>query len=119
MVCRCSSQRALVEISQNYAEFVAGMRCLDTGDWIKLLQCAACGQLWRTDEWDKYQPLYALKLASSGGWKSIDMAPLIKERLLENHGGVDTSICLKQGCTQHALKGRAFCVDHFYEGLQS
>lgn len=119
MVCRCSSQRALVEISQNYAEFVAGMRCLDTGDWIKLLQCAACGQLWRTDEWDKYQPLYALKLASSEGWKSIDMAPLIKERLLENHGGVDTSICLKQGCTQHALKGRAFCVDHFYEGLQS
>jgi len=54
MQCSCGSRRDLVEISHNYAEFVAGLRCLEIGQWIKLLQCLDCGQFWRTDEWDKY-----------------------------------------------------------------
>jgi uncharacterized C2H2 Zn-finger protein len=94
---------------------VAGKPCLETGDWIKLLQCPACGQLWRTDEWDKYQTLYALKLNTPEGWKSVDMESPIKQRMMENHGGTDASTCLAQHCNRPALKGRAYCVDHFYE----
>ncbi|WP_182164237.1 metal-binding protein [Rugamonas brunnea] len=104
-----------MEIGQNYTEFVAGMRCVDTGDWIKLLQCPECGQLWRVDAWDKYQTLYASKLSTPEGWKLTDMVSLIKKRMVENHGGADTSPCLAKGCKHFALKGRAYCVDHFYE----
>lgn len=115
MQCSCGDIGDLVEIGHNYTEFVAGKRCLERGDWVKLLQCSCCGQLWRTDEWDKYQTLYACKLSSPDDWKSTHMEPLIKERILENHRGLDTSTCLAKDCEQHALKGRAYCVDHFYE----
>jgi hypothetical protein len=97
------------------AEFVAGMSCLETGNWVKLLQCRGCSQLWRTDEWDKYQALYAVKLNSPEGWDLTDMESLIKERIVENHGGLETFLCLAKDCKQYALKGRAYCVDHFYE----
>lgn len=115
MACSCSGRSDLVEISQDYTEFVVGMRILETGDWVKLMQCPSCSQLWRTDEWDKYQTLYACKLRSPEGWKSTDMEALIKRRIVENHGGLDTSLCLAKDCKQHALKGRAYCVAHFYE----
>ncbi|MDX9677568.1 hypothetical protein ACIOVC_01665 [Pseudomonas neuropathica] len=115
MQCTCNGQDNLVDISQRYTAFVAGMRCLATGDWIKLLQCAGCGQLWRADEWDKYQTLYARKLDSPEGWESAEMETLIKLRMVENHGGLDTSACLAKDCQQPVLKGRAYCVDHFYE----
>jgi len=115
MQCSCGDRSTLVEISRNYAEFVAGMRCLETGDWVKLLQCPACGQLWRTDEWDRYQALYACKLNSPAGWESTGIEALIKERIIENHGGLDTSSCLAKDCQQRALKGKAYCVDHLYE----
>lgn len=115
MQCGCGGRSTLVDISQNHREFVAGMRCLATGDWIMLLQCPRCGQLWRTDEWDKYHTLYACKLSSPDGWESADVEALIKERMIENHGGLDTSLCLAKDCQRHALKTRAYCVDHFYE----
>jgi len=115
MQCSCGGRSDLVEVGQYYTEFVAGMRCLDTGDWVKLLQCPGCGQLWRTDAWDKYQTLYALKLSSLEDWESVNMETLIKARMVENHGGLATSPCLAMGCKQFALKGRAYCVDHFYE----
>jgi hypothetical protein len=114
MQCSCENRRDLEEIGQNYTEFVAGMRCLETGDWVKLLQCLACGQLWRTDEWDKYQTLYAVKLGSREDWESVDMESLIKERIVENHGGLDSSLCLAKDCKECALKSRAYCAGHFY-----
>lgn len=115
MQCSCGVRDDLVEISNDHAEFVAGMNCLATGDWVKLLVCLECAQLWRTDEWDKYQPMYALKLNSAEGWESVDIASAIKERMVRNHGGLDTSTCLAKDCTRLALKGRAYCVDHFYQ----
>lgn len=115
MECGCGGRSTLVEISQNYTEFVTGMRCLETGDWVKLLQCQKCSQLWRTDEWDKYQTLYACKVSSRDDWESADIEALIKERMIENHGGLDTSLCLAKDCQQQAIKGRAYCADHFYE----
>lgn len=114
MRCRCESSGALVEIGQHYSQFVAGLTCLDTGDWVKLMQCQECAQLWRVDEWDQYQGLYALKLDSADGWKEVDMAGPIKERMMQNHGGLDSAICLAGDCPFRALKGRAYCVDHFY-----
>lgn len=115
MQCSCGSRVDLVEIGDNYAQFVADLRCLEIDNWVKLLKCQKCGQLWRTDEWDKYQTLYALKLNSPTSWEKVDMEPLIKERMVENHGGLDSNICLAKECKLHTLKGRAYCVDHFYE----
>lgn len=112
--CNCASFGELVDISNDYRRFVDPLRLLDSGDWIKLMQCPACEQHWRVDEWDKYQTLYALKLASPTGWQQIDTAPVIKQRMLENHHGVDHVTCLAAGCALLALKGRAYCVDHFY-----
>jgi hypothetical protein len=43
------------------------------------------------------------------------METLIKLRMVENHGGLDKSACLAKDCQQPVLKGRAYCVDHFYE----
>src|SRR5450830_1005187 len=110
MQCSCDNKPDLIEIGQNYTEFVSGMRHLEAGDWVKLLQCVACGQLWRTDEWDKYQTPYACKLVSREEWKSTDVESLIKESMVKNHGGLDTSLCLANNCQQYALKGRAYCV---------
>jgi len=115
MQCSCGSRGDLVEIGHHYAEFVAGLRCLEIGQWIKLLQCLDCGQFWRTDEWDKYQTLYALKLSSPKGWESVDIKSLIIERMVENHGGLDASFCLAKNCKLQALKGRAYCGQHFYD----
>lgn len=115
MQCSCDDNSALVDISQTYTEFVAGKVTLENGDWVKLLQCPDCSQLWRTDGYDKYQTMYAYKLSVREGWKSTDMKSLIKERILENHGGVETSHCLAKDCKQAALKGRAYCVEHYYE----
>jgi len=115
MQCSCDDRKDLVEIGQNYTEFVASMRCLETGEWVKLLQCSECGQFWRTDEWDKYQALYAVKLSLPEGWKSTDMESLIKKRIVENHGGLDISLCLAKDCKQLVLKGKAYCVDHYYQ----
>ena len=114
MSCNCSARNKLVDISNTHAQFVAGMRCLATGDWIKLLECPDCGQLWRADEWDKYRPMYALKLNEAAGWESVDIDSLIKQRIVASHGGLDASICLAKDCKLHALKGRAYCVNHFY-----
>jgi len=115
MQCNCGNRDNLVAIGNDYSGFVANLRCLETGDWVKLMQCLACDQLWRTDEWDKYEPLYALKLDAPTGWEEVDMAPLIKERMVQNHGGLDSVICIAKDCKLHALRGRAYCVDHFYE----
>lgn len=113
MHCHCGDRRDLIDISQNHAEFVEGMRCLATADWIKLLQCPECAQLWRTDEWDKYETLYALKINRLEGWEEADMESLIKERMVENHGW-DSSTCLAKECQRLALTGKAYCADHFY-----
>jgi hypothetical protein len=115
MRCSCDGKRDLVEIGHCYAEFVAGLHCLEIGNWVKLLQCLECGQFWRTDEWDKYQAQYALKLSSPTDWESVDMASLIKGRMIENHGGLDSPVCLAKDCQAHALKGRAYCIDHLYD----
>jgi hypothetical protein len=115
MQCSCHVQEDFVEIGHDYQTFVAGLECLEISNWVKLMQCPACGQYWRADEWDKYQTLYALKLDSPSNWQEVDVEPLIKERMLQNHGGLDATTCLAKDCKLHALNGRAYCVNHFYD----
>jgi hypothetical protein len=115
MSCQCSKQRDLIEISGDHHGFVEGKVEVDVGNWIRLWRCPSCGQYWRTDEWDKYQAGYALKIASVEGWKELDPAPWIKQRMLENHHGTDQNVCLAKDCNAPCLTGRAYCVDHFYE----
>lgn len=115
MSCCCRQQETIVDVTKDYSGFVSKLGALEFGDWVKLMRCPECGQLWKVDEWDKYQTLYALKVPSNEGWKKIDSTPLIKERMVRNRGGLESSKCMWDQCSLNAVKGSAYCVNHLYD----
>src|SRR2546426_7991411 len=104
MRCSCSQQEALVDITNSHSEFTGNLNVIEFGNWVKLMQCPDCGQLWRVEEWDKYQTLYALKVASNVGWEKIDSTRLIKERMVRNRGGLENSKCMWEKCSLNGVK---------------
>ncbi|WP_404418308.1 metal-binding protein [Marinospirillum sp.] len=113
--CQCNERPPLVDVSKGWKEFVAGLSEIDAGNWVYLKKCPACGQLWRVDEWDKYQPQYAIKLSVSENWQAFDAVPLIKNMMIENRGGVSDKLCNWSNCSGKQVNGSAFCVDHLYK----
>ena len=113
--CQCREAPALVDLSEQGKELVAGLSQLEIGDWVYLMKCPVCGQLWRVDEWDKYQPQYAVKLPGIENWKAFDAVPLIKQKIIENRGGVLEKSCMWRNCEEKQVNGSAFCVNHLYE----
>ena len=115
MSCSCAHYETLVDITNNHTEFVNNFDFIEYGDWVKLMRCQSCGQLWKVDEWDKYQALYAQKISELETWKAVDSATLVKERMIKNRGGLDANRCLWKECSLKAVKGNAYCVNHLYE----
>jgi hypothetical protein len=115
MVCVCINLENLVDITNDHKEFTNRFDCVDIGDWVRLMRCPNCGQLWKVDEWDKYQTLYAQKIFSIETWKTIDHVSLIKEQMIKNRGGIEENKCLWKECDRYAVKSCAYCVDHLYE----
>lgn len=113
--CNCKRSDALVDVTDDYQQFVGALENVEFGDWVKLMRCPACGQYWKVDEWDKYQTLYAFKLPDAGNWKSVDVSPLIKERIVKSRGGLQNSMCMRAGCKNRAVVGSAYCADHLFE----
>ena len=89
---------------------------LDVGDWVLLMQCPDCKQLYKVDEWDKYQTCYAVKIPVSENWVSFDSVSIIKEQMVKNRGGLTNDPCMWSGCEIKQVKGSAFCVNHLYSG---
>ncbi|MBG13737.1 MAG: metal-binding protein [Thalassobium sp.] len=115
-MCGFPSQPTLTDISNAHSEFISGLIERDIGDWVKLMECPVCGQLYKVDEWDKYQTCYAVKVPSPEGWREFDGERLIKERMMENRGGLASKVCMRSGCEEKQVNGSAYCVNHLYAG---
>jgi hypothetical protein len=117
--CGCRDLGNLEDITTDYPSFTKAFRSIKAANWLKLMRCPDCHQLWCVSEWDKYQVLYALKIENEETWESENES-LIKEKMMLNRGGIDGVKCLWQKCALNALKGSAYCVDHLYNtGVRS
>jgi hypothetical protein len=115
-MCNCNEQATLIDISNNHAEFKSKLNQLEVGNWVLLMQCPDCNQLYKVDEWDKYQRCYAVKISSSESWEQFDSEALIKEQMIKNRGGLTNYQCMWAGCNIKQVKGSAYCVNHLYSG---
>ncbi|NVK88869.1 MAG: metal-binding protein [Gammaproteobacteria bacterium] len=115
MNCTCIKQESLVDITRNHSAFKKNLDPVAVGNWERLMRCPVCNQLWKVDEWDKYQDLYAFKLQSAEGWEEFDSVELIKNKIIENRGGLETASCLMAGCVDKQVKGSAYCAHNLYE----
>ena len=113
--CQCKQLQPLVDLENVGKEWMADFTEIEVGNWVHLQRCPVCGQLWRVDAWDKYQPQYAVKLSTSDGWQAFDATPLLKRQMIENRGGVSNERCMWRNCEAKQVKGSAFCVEHLYE----
>ncbi len=75
------------------------------------MQCPTCKQLWKVDEWDKYQTFYAVKIASQENWEEFDSRSLIEEKIIKNKGGLEKEYCMIAKCINKQVKGSAFCAN--------
>jgi hypothetical protein len=64
--CECSELPEIVKLDA-HPTIERNSDELEKGDWIKLVCCRACGQLWRLNEWDKYQIQFAFKIGFASG----------------------------------------------------
>lgn len=115
-MCNCKEQPTLIDISNNHSDFKSKLNELDVGNWVLLMQCPDCKQLYKVDEWDKYQTCYAVKIPSSENWEAFDSESLIKDKIVQNHGGLTNESCMWSGCDIKQVKGSAYCVNHLYSG---
>lgn len=115
-MCHCKEQPVLVDITNEHSAFKSKLTQLDVGNWVLLMACPDCNQLWKVDEWDKYQICYAVKVLTQENWESFDNESLIKEQMVKNRGGLEKENCRWSGCNFKQVKGSAFCVNHLYEG---
>lgn len=112
--CQCQELPEIVRFDDRKQHFQK-MQVLEKGDWVRLLQCLICSQLWSLDEWDKYQTQFAIKLARREGWQEFDTAALRKQYLVQSRGGVTDEPCIWSGCTGHRVRGVVYCADHLYK----
>jgi hypothetical protein len=114
-MCKCKDFGALVETSNSYNAFTEDLELISYGNWIKLMKCSICSQLWVVEEWDKYQAVHAVKISSDLNWESFDYSQQIKEKMIENRGGLGTNRCVHAGCSNMQVKASAYCIHHLYE----
>ena len=71
-MCICSERQVLTDITNEYKGMVSSLESIDVGDFVELMRCSSCHQLYKVDAWDKYQTSYAIKVPSQNGWKAFD-----------------------------------------------
>lgn len=113
-MCICSERQVLTDITNEYKGMVSSLESIDVGDFVELMRCSSCHQLYKVDAWDKYQTSYAIKVPSQNGWKAFDGESLIKKRMIENRGGLSNDSCMWSGCNEQRINKNAFCVHHLY-----
>ena len=91
-MCNCKEQSELIDICDDPVDFRAKLNQLDAGDGLLLMSCPDCNQLWKIDNWDDYQPCYAVKISTQENWVDFDSDELIKEKMIENRGGLSGRI---------------------------
>jgi hypothetical protein len=114
-MCQCATLPEVIYFELKPDGFEATLVELAVGNWVKLFRCSECKQLWRIDEWDKYQTQYAAKVPSIEAWEAHVTKALQKQLLLHSRGGLSENICGWARCGKPAVQGVAFCIDHLYE----
>jgi hypothetical protein len=113
-MCLCSECPKAIYLDDQPSTFLSTMTQLAVGNWVKLCRCSNCGQLWRIDEWDKYQVQVAIKVSEIDGWDSFDFKPLQLELLVNARGGLSKEPCAWANCSHTAVNGVAYCAEHLY-----
>ena len=116
MKCHCKELSQLIDVENASTDFENRLTELESGNWVRLMQCPHCNQLWRVNVWDKYQVQFAFKIEDIEGWEEFDGLEFQKKFLLESRGGTESSgECAMQNCVDLPVKNVAFCVEHLYE----
>lgn len=86
------------------------------GSFVTLHRCGACGQEWRIDAWDKYQPQFVVRIPEGSDWMAFDSTELQKSFLVGSRGGLKKVPCQWAGCRRPQVQGEVvYCVEHLYE----
>jgi len=86
-----------------------------SGGWVKLVRCGACGQHWQVDVWNTDHVQLAAKIDDPSDWNAADDKALRIELLVRLRGGLGSSKCTWEGCSNTALRGHAYCPQCAYE----
>ena len=114
MSCICAELPDLFKL-ETYPGFKESTVRVASGNWVHLHKCTSCGQLWRLDEWDKYQVQFVVRIPLSTDWEQFDAVPLQKQFLVQSHGGLSLEQCIWHGCQNKRVQGVVYCVEHLYQ----
>ena len=91
-------------------------KTVEQANWRNLLVCNLCNCYWRTDEIDRCNQGFVLKLgAYRDDWAVLSTEQDEKELLLQSRGGLLDQTCVWAGCGKPKVKGSAYCIDHLYD----
>jgi hypothetical protein len=114
-MCNCKEQSELIDISGDHEDFKAKLKEVDTGDRLLLMSCPDCNQLWKVDNWGDYEPCYAVKILTPENWVDFDSDELIKNKMIENRGGLSGKYCLWSKCEDKQVNGETLCIEHLWK----
>jgi hypothetical protein len=114
MSCQCSQLSGIVRL-EDYPSIEKDSDEVESGDWLRLVRCRSCGQLWSLDEPDKYRRQFAIKIAKQEGWREFDTTPLRREFLVQSRGGLTDERCIWSGCSGRRVRGVVYCAEHLYQ----
>jgi hypothetical protein len=114
MTCDCANLQDLFKL-ESRPRFEAGTDKIAAENWVRLHRCRSCGQLWRIDEWDKYQTRFVVRVPSAEAWETFDPVELQKQFLITSRGGLSDAKCVWSGCRNPQVKGVAYCADHLFQ----
>jgi len=114
MECICAGMADLFKLD-SCPGFESRTDRVAVGNWVRLHRCANCGQLWRLDEWDKYQTQFAVRIPSVEGWEDFDATPLQKGFLVQSRGGLGEARCIWAACRNPQVRGGFYCAHHLFE----
>ena len=113
MPCTCSQLPDIVKLDSH--SHIGHFDELETGNWVRLVRCPRCGQLWSVDERDKYHVPFAIRIPQREGWLEFDTTPLRRQYLTQSRGGLTDEKCIWLGCEQRRVRGVVYCADHLYQ----
>ncbi len=113
-MCNCKEQSELIDFFDDHVAFKAKLNEVDAAERLLLMSCPDCNQLWKVDNWDDYQPCYAVKISTQENWVNFDSNELIKEKMIENRGGLSGKYCMWSKCDGKQVKGETLCVEHLW-----
>src|SRR5215204_6582002 len=110
MSCECFRLPDIVKLDEHLA--ISRFDEFETDDWVRLVGCPRCGQLWSVDGSDGRTRTFAIKMPRREGWREFDTTPFRRQYLVQSRGGLTDEKCIWQGCEHRRVRGVAYCADH-------